>query len=122
MLIERLWARHPERPYDLMATALEFTVEATARAYETWVLPRFPGLEAMYASGGGTRNPALMERLKARLAPLPVRPLEALGFPEAAKEAALFALLAAEYLVGTPSNVPSATGARRRVVLGKLTP
>ncbi len=122
VLIERLWARHPERPYDLMATALEFTVEATARAYETWVLPRFPGLEAMYASGGGTRNPALMERLKARLAPLPVRPLEALGFPEAAKEAALFALLAAEYLVGTPSNVPSATGARRRVVLGKLTP
>ena len=122
VLIERLWAGHSGRPYDLMATALELTVEATARAYETWVLPRFPRLEAMYASGGGTRNPVLMERLKARLAPLPVRPLETLGFPEAAKEAALFALLAAEYLVGTPSNVPSATGARRRVVLGKLTP
>ncbi len=121
-LIERLWARHSERPYDLMATALELTVEATARAYETWVFPRFPRLEGMYASGGGTRNPALMERLRARLAPLPVRPVDALGFPEGAKEAALFALLAAEYLVGTASNVPSATGARRRVVLGKLTP
>ncbi|MCY0996385.1 anhydro-N-acetylmuramic acid kinase [Myxococcus sp. MISCRS1] len=97
-------------------------MESTARAYETWVFPRAPDLEAMYVSGGGTRNPRLMARLEARLAPLPVRRLDSLGFPEGAKEAALFALLAAEYLVGTPANVPSATGAKRRVVLGKLTP
>jgi anhydro-N-acetylmuramic acid kinase len=64
----------------------------------------------------------LMERLQARMMPLPVYTLDTLGFPEGAKEAALFALLAAEHLVGTPANVPSATGARRRVVLGKLTP
>jgi anhydro-N-acetylmuramic acid kinase len=63
-----------------------------------------------------------MERFTARLAPVPVKPLDTLGFPEGAKEAACFALLAAEHLVGTPANVPSATGARRRVVLGKLTP
>ncbi|MCP3060807.1 anhydro-N-acetylmuramic acid kinase [Myxococcus sp. K38C18041901] len=121
-LVERLWARHPDRANDLLATALELTVESTARAYETWVFPRAPDLEAMYVSGGGTRNPRLMGRLEARLAPLPVRRLDSLGFPEGAKEAALFALLAAEYLVGTPANVPSATGAKRRVVLGKLTP
>ncbi|WP_241759515.1 anhydro-N-acetylmuramic acid kinase [Pyxidicoccus parkwayensis] len=122
VLVDRLWARYAERPYDLMATALELTVESIARAHEMWLLPRFPGLEGMYASGGGTRNPAMMERLRARLAPLPVQMVEALGFPEGAKEAALFALLAAEHLVGTAANVPSATGARRRVVLGKLTP
>ena len=122
VLVERMWAKYPERPYDLMATALELTVESIARAYETWLLPRFPRLEGMYASGGGTRNPALMERLRGRMVPLPVSSLNTLGFPEGAKEAALFALLAAEHLVGTPANVPSATGARRRVVLGKLTP
>jgi anhydro-N-acetylmuramic acid kinase len=121
-LVSWLWEQHRERPYDLIATALAFTVEATARAYEAWVLPRFGALEAVYVSGGGSRNPALMERFSARLAPLPVRPLDVLGFPEGAKEAALFALLAAEHLVGSPANVPSATGARRRVVLGKLTP
>ena len=32
------------------------------------------------------------------------------------------ALLASEFLQGTPANVPSATGARRQVVLGKLSP
>jgi anhydro-N-acetylmuramic acid kinase len=120
-LVSWLWDQHRERPYDLIATALAFTVEATARAYEAWVLPRFGALEAVYVSGGGSRNPALMERFSARLAPLLVRTLDVLGFPEGAKEAALFALLAAEHLAGSPTNVPSATGARRRVVLGKLT-
>jgi anhydro-N-acetylmuramic acid kinase len=121
-LVSWFWQQHPERPYDLIATALAFTVEATARAYESYVLPRFGTLEAVYVSGGGSRNPALMDRFIERLAPLPVRTLDMLGFPEGAKEAACFALLAAEHMVGTPSNVPSATGARRRVVLGKLTP
>jgi anhydro-N-acetylmuramic acid kinase len=121
-LVSFFWEQHPDRPADLMATALAFTVEATARAYEAYVFPRFKSLEAVYVSGGGSRNPALMERFTARLAPLPVRTLDSLGFPEGAKEAACFALLAAEHLVGTPANVPSATGARRRVVLGKLTP
>ncbi|MBU8898203.1 anhydro-N-acetylmuramic acid kinase [Corallococcus sp. H22C18031201] len=121
-LLSRVWERHGTRPYDVMATARVFTVEATARAYETYVLPRFPMLDAVYVSGGGSRNPGLMEGLKARLAPVPVERLDVLGFPEAAKEAALFALLAAEHLVGTPANVQSATGARRQVVLGKLTP
>jgi anhydro-N-acetylmuramic acid kinase len=121
-LVSFLWEHYPDRGEDLLATALEFTVEATARAYEAYVLPRFKALEAVYVSGGGSRNPALMERFRARLSPLPVRSLDTLGFPEGAKEAACFALLAAEHMVGTPANVPSATGARRRVVLGKLTP
>ncbi|WP_321543888.1 anhydro-N-acetylmuramic acid kinase [Hyalangium rubrum] len=121
-LVTWLWEQPRNKPEDLITTALAFTVEATARAYEAYVLPRYGSLEAVYVSGGGSRNPTLMERFSARLAPLPVRTLDALGFPEGAKEAACFALLAAEHLVGTPTNVPSATGARRRVVLGKLTP
>ncbi len=115
------WARYRHRPEDLLATAAAFTVEATARAYERWVLPRHR-LEAVYASGGGSRNPVLMKGLAARLAPLPVRPLDVLGFPESAKEAACFALLASECLSNRPQNVPSATGARRSVVLGKMVP
>lgn len=121
-LVAFLWEQYPNRPADLLATALAFTVEATARAYEAYVLPRFKSLEAVYVSGGGIRNPVLMERFTARMGPVPVKPLDTLGFPEGAKEAACFALLAAEHLMGTPANVPSATGARRRVVLGKLTP
>jgi len=121
VLVAPLWDRYRDRPSDLLATALEFTAAATADAFQRFLLPRFP-LEAVYFSGGGTLNPHLMERLEARLAPLPVRRLEVLGFPQAAKEAALFALLAHEWLSGTPANVPTATGARTRVILGKMAP
>ncbi len=119
-LAEPLWQRFSDRPADLMATALAFTVESIARALEARVLSHRP--EALYLSGGGARHPGLVDALTRRLAPLPVRPLEALGFPEAAKEAACFALLANEFLCGTPANVPTATGAQRAVVLGQLTP
>jgi anhydro-N-acetylmuramic acid kinase len=121
-LVADLWARHGDRPFDLIATAAAFTVEATARAYHQWVLPGFRALEGVYLSGGGCRNPTLVNGLRARLAPLPVELLDRLGFPEAAKEAACFALLASECLAGTPQNVPSATGAGRPVVLGKMIP
>ncbi|MEM8874114.1 MAG: anhydro-N-acetylmuramic acid kinase [Planctomycetota bacterium] len=44
------------------------------------------------------------------------------GVPTDAKEAVAFALLGAATLDGEPSNVPSATGASRSVVLGAITP
>jgi anhydro-N-acetylmuramic acid kinase len=120
-LAQSLWRRFRRRPYDLIATATAYTVEATVDAYQRFVLPKHD-LEAIYVSGGGGRNPRLVGGLTERLYPLPVRPLEALGFPEGAKEAACFALLACEHLSGTPQNVPRATGASKPVILGKLTP
>lgn len=120
-LAEDLWKRGRRRPFDLMATALAFTVEATARAYERYVLPNFR-LEGIYVSGGGTRNPRLMSALRSRLSTTSVASLSTLGFPEEAKEAACFALLASECLSGSPQNVPSATGARHPVILGKIVP
>jgi anhydro-N-acetylmuramic acid kinase len=121
-LVDELWHRHGDRPFDLLATAAAFTVEATARAYERFVFPRFPQLEGVYLSGGGTRNPGLLGGLQRRLSPVRVEPVDVLGFPEPAKEAACFALLASEYLSYTPQNVPSATGAKRAVVMGKMVP
>jgi anhydro-N-acetylmuramic acid kinase len=42
------------------------------------------------------------------------------GIPSAAKEAVAFALLAYQSWNQLPGNVPSATGAKRAVVLGKI--
>jgi anhydro-N-acetylmuramic acid kinase len=74
-------------------------------------------------SGGGARNATLMTMLARRLEPLgcTVRTSEDFGMPAAAKEAAAFALLAWMTWHGTPGNVPSATGAKRAVILGQVT-
>jgi anhydro-N-acetylmuramic acid kinase len=109
---------------DLLATACWLTAEAIALAAEQFI-PRYP---EVIISGGGTRNLRLMELLTKPLfgSPLPHQPkfiaTDELGVPSEAKEALAFALLAVATLDNEPSNVPSATGARRRVVLGSVTP
>jgi anhydro-N-acetylmuramic acid kinase len=104
---------------DLVATVSALTVESIARAYEKFLEG---GIDGVYVSGGGAMNPHLMESLRARMEPLPVMRSEGLGVPSEAKEALLMALLANEHVMGTPSNLPRATGAGRAVVLGSLHP
>jgi anhydro-N-acetylmuramic acid kinase len=104
-------------PGDVAATVTALTAETIAEAYER----HLSGIvDEVYVSGGGSRNPVLMDELRRRVGP-PVRDYSELGFPGEAKEAVLVALLANEYIMGTPSNLPSATGARQPVVLGSLT-
>lgn len=72
-------------------------------------------------SGGGVRNEAIMRWLRHADVDEIIEP-ESLGVPGEAREAVAFALLGAATLDGVPSNVPSATGASRAVVLGSITP
>ena len=107
-----------ERPEDLLATLTELTARTVADALR-WL--DFP-LEEMYLCGGGARNPELVRRLRRRMDPVPVRDLSELGWDPDAREAAAFALLARQHLLGVPASAPWATGARGPRILGKLTP
>ena len=62
-----------------------------------------------------------MRRLAAAMAPIEVTTTAAVGVSPDFKEAIAFALLASARLDGIPGNVPEVTGARRRVLLGKVT-
>jgi anhydro-N-acetylmuramic acid kinase len=105
---------------DAVATATALTVESIARALERWTPPA-PDAE-LVISGGGARNPTLVEQLAARLRPRPVVPFDALFFDGDAKEAVAFAYLGWLSLRGLPGNLPAATGARGPRVLGRITP
>lgn len=106
-------------PADAMASAARLTARSILLGLERWVRPVM-SVEQLLVSGGGWRNPAIMAPLKDSLAETRVGPTDDLGVPAGAKEAVAFAVLAYESYHGRPGNVPSATGADRPVVLGKI--
>jgi anhydro-N-acetylmuramic acid kinase len=103
---------------DLIATATEFTVRSIALAIAQHAAPE----SEVIASGGGVHNLWLMERLRELLPAASLTTSARFGIDPDAKEAILFALLAREFVLGRAGNLPSATGARRGVILGRLTP
>jgi anhydro-N-acetylmuramic acid kinase len=114
---------------DTIATATALTAESILDAYRRFVWPHLAlkapvarGIEYVVA-GGGAKNKTLMAMLQSGLEPLGVRirTTEELGVPTQAKEGEAFALMAWLTWNGLPGNVPSATGAPRPVVLGKVT-
>jgi len=102
-----------------LATACLITATAIIRAMRDF-LPHFP--DEVIASGGGVHNQTIMTFLRKQLPGVPLKTTDELGVPSEAKEAIAFALLGAATLDGVPGNVVGATGARRRVVLGSVTP
>jgi len=112
---------------DVVTTATALTARSIADAVQRFVLPRFgsprkQGGHAMIVSGGGVKNPTLMAMLRNEIAPLGIelRFSDEFGLPAEAKEAVAFALLAHETWHRRPGNVPSATGAKRAAILGKI--
>jgi anhydro-N-acetylmuramic acid kinase len=105
---------------DAIATAAALTVESVARAVERWT-PAAPDAD-LVISGGGARNPALVEMLAARVHPRTVARFDDLFFDGDAKEAVAFAFLGSLTLAGRPGNLVGATGARGPRILGHVTP
>lgn len=115
----RMGKKHGAGPNDLIRTTTEFTVASVVDALRRFVL-RETKIQQLIVSGGGAKNPLIMAQLAAALAPMEVMASSTLGVPEEAKEAYAFALLAYETWNRRAGNLPSATGAERAVILGKI--
>ena len=118
---------HGASKADVIATATALTARSIADAVQRFVVPRFglrrkPTNRQMIVSGGGAKNSTLMAMLRDAMAPLAISLhfSDEFGLPAEAKEAVAFALLAHETWHRRPSNVPSATGAKRAAILGKI--
>lgn len=101
---------------DLAATLVELTARSVADAV------RAHDVAEVIVSGGGARNPVLMSRLAALVAPAGLRTSDELGLPADAKEAYLVALLGWLTWHGVPGVVPGGTGSLRQRILGRITP
>ena len=111
---------------DVVATATALTARSIADAIQRFVLSKnMPGkrnYRDLIVSGGGAKNPTLMTVLRRKLIPLQLelRFSDDFGIPAEAKEALAFAVLAHETWHCRPSNIRSATGAKRPAILGKI--
>jgi anhydro-N-acetylmuramic acid kinase len=114
---------------DIVATVTALTAFGILAAHKAFCAPHLarnaPGARVteLFAAGGGAKNATLMRWLTEGFAELGVRvsTTQDVGLPVEAKEAAAFALLGWLRWHELPGNIPSATGAKRAVVLGKVT-
>lgn len=116
--LDRVLAAHPQvSPHDVIATVTRLTAATVAAECGRH------GVTRVLASGGGTRNPVLMDELARALGPgTRVETIDSLGLPGGAKEAVLMALLGWLTWHGLPATLPSCTGASHGTPAGRITP
>jgi anhydro-N-acetylmuramic acid kinase len=107
-------------PNDLVATVTALTARSIADACRRFIAP-LGRVDQLIATGGGARNPTLMQMLAAALPGIELTTAERVGVDGDALEAVAFAILAYQMLRGLPGNIPTVTGARTSAILGKLT-
>ena len=121
-LFHPTWLAHQLSGYsnakaeDVQATLTEFTAQACANdvlryAYE---------ITELIVCGGGALNGLLMQRLKASLPHIQVCCSADRGIPPLQVEAAAFAWLARQSVLGLPGNLPTVTGAQGARILGGI--
>jgi anhydro-N-acetylmuramic acid kinase len=107
--------------YDLIATVTSFTAYSIIYTYKTFIKG---DIDEIIISGGGSYNPVLINYIKSYskkyLKNAEVFTLEEKGMSSNAKEAIAFALLGYYTLKGKTNNVPSVTGANKKVVMGNI--
>ncbi len=104
---------------DLVTTITAFTAESIIINYKDHILKIDCPSEIIFC-GGGIHNNFLMDRIKNKLSEITISTTEKYGISPDALEAVSFAILANETIHGNPSNLPSVTGAKRKVILGKI--
>lgn len=102
---------------DWLATATMFTAKSIAESVEPYITNKTD----LIIGGGGSYNPTLVEKIKQALPNVTVLRQEDLGYSSDAKEAIAMVILGNQTLHKQPSNVPSATGASKQVILGNIT-
>ncbi|MBR1619789.1 anhydro-N-acetylmuramic acid kinase [bacterium] len=119
--IENALKYAPKNPKDILATVTALTAKTIADAYERFIYPNV-GIHEAVICGGGAYNKTLMKFLRSYLPSyIELKTCEDYGISNNFKEVMAFALLGYCTYYGIPNNLPCCTGAKKRVVMGKIT-
>ncbi len=118
--IEEHLKNAPKNPYDIVATLTYLTAKSIFDSYNNFVLPKVH-IKEMVLGGGGAYNLALRKHLEELFEDkIKILTHEDFYIPNKLKEAIAFALLGYFTLLEKPNNVKSCTGAKKNVVMGKI--
>lgn len=119
---EQLWRESENRgisKFDKIATVTELTAKTIAIEIKKYL--EINSLKEVLISGGGRYNKTLMKRIRAQFTDaIKVMRTDEYQLPADAKEAIVFALLGYQCYRKQTNNLPSATGATRKVMMGKI--
>lgn len=104
-------------PEDVQRTLLQLTVLTVARQ-----IPEISDRLSVYACGGGTQNPLLMDELRSALGPARLTTTADIGLDPLWVEPVAFGWLAQQAIRGLPGNLPAVTGASGERILGAIYP
>jgi len=119
-LFNAAWYEHALKPEytacDVQATLLAVTAHAIAGAIHAYCR----GTTEVYCCGGGAQNSALRNRLRELIPEARITVTDELNVGTQDVEALAFAWLAEQTLLRRPGNLPKATGARGKRILGGI--
>ena len=104
---------------NFISTLTQFTAETIYLGYQKFYADKYK-IDEIIVSGGGIYNPVMMKHLQKLFNDAKFVSAENYNIDPEAKEALAFAILAALRIWEIPSNVPSVTGAKNQVLLGKI--
>lgn len=103
---------------DVQATLTAFTAQSCAHAVQHYA----PDSSRLLVCGGGALNTELMRQLQTLLPMVSVQSTASQGLHPLQVEAAAFAWLARQCMLGLPGNLPAVTGAHGPRILGAIYP
>ena len=107
----------PKEKQDVIATITALTAKTIANAYKDFVFPK-TNIKEVVLGGGGAYNQTLSSLLQKYLPDTIIKTHKHYDIDDKFKEALAFALLGFCTANDIPNNIPSCTGAKKRVIMG----
>ena len=121
LYIENALRYAPSSKEDIIATVTALTAKTITSAYERFIYPKTE-IEEVIIGGGGAYNKTLMKFLRYSLPKhIELKTHEDYEISNNFKEVMAFAVLGYCTYYNIPNNLPTCTGAKKRVVMGKIT-
>lgn len=116
---EQIYKSAPENKYDVIATLTALTARVITDSYKNFVFPK-TSVDEVVLGGGGAFNTTLKNHISTFLPNIPVKTHEDYNIPDKLKECIAFAYLGYFTMKGQPNVIPSCTGAKKAVIMGKI--